>query len=308
MLPDALAFPLTAASLATALGLLAWRRNSVRGTTLAGPWWWSVIALALLAAVETIVALNRNYADASISEPLRLVALTGLFTPFMSQLGAKRPQDRAWHFIVLSLWAILALPAAETLFLQRGQALEVYDARCWFLLALVAVSAANLGLTRWWPSALLIAAAQMLTLAEYLPWLRDSAVADWPSAERIAIGSLLLAIAAGLPCLRIPRRRNVPAWDAHWRDFRDSFGALWAIRVAEQVNQSAEQHDWPFRLRWNGFRLLSNDRPLAESPFETQPILAQVMENLFRRFVDEDWTRARLGKPFAEWKRRGAGW
>jgi hypothetical protein len=47
----------------------------------------------------------------------------------LAVLGAKRPQHAAWSFVVLAFWGILALPAAETYFLQRGQRREMGDAR-----------------------------------------------------------------------------------------------------------------------------------------------------------------------------------
>lgn len=299
--PGWAAYPVIACSLAITLGLLLWKLKSLRGLTLMGPWWWIVIAVVSIASVETLIHFHADYAARPLSEPLRFIALTSLFTPLISLLGAKRPQDGAWHFVVASLWAILALPAAETLFLQRGQALEVYDARCWFLLALIVISALNIGLVRWWPAALLIALAELLTLAEYLPWLRASAVATQASEDRIAAGCLLLLAATVLAAFGIPRQRSVPPWDRLWLAFRDSFGALWAIRIAEQINQVAGQQQWAFRLHWQGFRNIRGE-PLSESPFEQQPVLAQVVENLFRRFVNAAWIERHLGRPLADYK------
>ena len=42
--------------------------------------------------------------------PLDFAAAMIVFCPAMALLGAKRPQDKPWQLIVLSLWGILALP------------------------------------------------------------------------------------------------------------------------------------------------------------------------------------------------------
>jgi hypothetical protein len=301
-LPELFNYIVILIALSIALILLLWQRKAVRGLTLSGPWWWSLIALLALGAVETLIALRADFATPGVSEPLRFIALTSLFTPLMSLMGAKRPQDGAWHFIVVSLWAILALPAAETLFLQRGQALEVYDARCWFMLALVVISALNLGLVRWWPSAVLIALAELLMLAEYLPGLRASLLVEQSPSQRMAIGCCLLAVGTVLLFARVPRLGKVPPWDRLWLAFRDSFGALWAIRIAEQINQIAEKQQWSFRLRWAGFREAATGKALEQSPFEQEPVLGQVVENQFRRFVNVPWIEERLGRSLAELK------
>ena len=306
ILPAWANFPVTIGAIAIGLVFLLRQWRELRGLTLCGPWWWCVVVLMAIAGVETLVAWAPGFGDSAVSEPLRFMALTGLFMPLMSLMGAKRPQHNAWHFIVISLWGILALPALETLFLQRGQALEMYDARGWFLLALVIISALNLGLVRWWPSALLIAAAEVLMLAAYLPGVRVSVVAQWEPTGRIAWGCILLATALAVMQWQRHRQRasSVPAWDRLWLDFRDGFGALWAIRIAEQINQVAEQQQWSFRVKWGGFRSTGSGEPLTQSPFEQRPALGQVVENLFRRFVDRPWMEARLGRSLDDLKAR----
>ena len=53
----------------------------------------------------------------------RFAAAVLSFAPTMALLGAKRPQNGAWQFVVITLWAILALPAFEVLLRGRGEAL-----------------------------------------------------------------------------------------------------------------------------------------------------------------------------------------
>jgi hypothetical protein len=48
--------------------------------------------------------------------------------------------------------------------------------------------------------------------------------------------------------------RRVPATsaDRDWQLFRDRFGAIWALRLAEQFNRAAANGGWPTRLGWFG--------------------------------------------------------
>ncbi len=68
--------------------------------------------------------------DPSWAAPARYIAAMSTFSPIMALLGAKRPQDRGWQFIVATLWAILSLPACE--WLLFGGVAEIHPARFWF--------------------------------------------------------------------------------------------------------------------------------------------------------------------------------
>jgi hypothetical protein len=75
-----------------------------------------------------------------------------------------------------------------------------------------------------------------------------------------------------------------------WCDFRDGFGAVWTLRVAQRVNESATRHQWPVTLDWQGFIDRHSGQPAEELP-------AEVVENLrtlLRRFVSNEWIDKRL--------------
>src|SRR4051794_207498 len=114
-----------AASVLTATGLLfLWlQRRAVAGTTLTAPWWWSVVSLLALALAEFVTAFWKSDSDPSAAA-LRFIAATSTFCPLMALLGAKRPQDRGWQFIVFSLWVVLALPGLEWLLFGGVQELH----------------------------------------------------------------------------------------------------------------------------------------------------------------------------------------
>src|SRR5438132_5998673 len=100
-----------------ALGLV---RPRLRGTTLLAPWWWSLFSLAAVMSVETMLGSSSAGGDVRWAPAARYAAAVTTFGPIMAVLGAKRPQDRAWQFIVLSLLVVLALPSGEALAFRDG--------------------------------------------------------------------------------------------------------------------------------------------------------------------------------------------
>ena len=142
--------PLVAATgFAISLLIVLSIRKKCEGTTLLRPWLWLVVALGTLAFVESLVWLKtRNPAAGPESDvgwiaASRFLSAAALLLPVVSLLGAKRPQDRAWHLIVLSLWVVLSLPAAESYLLRSGGAIQIHDARGWFLWVLVLTGLVN---------------------------------------------------------------------------------------------------------------------------------------------------------------------
>lgn len=241
------------AAAAAALGagilfLLGMARLRNRGTTLVAPWLWAAFSTLAVAGTELAAGLAGEGAHWLV--PLRTIAAMSTFCPLMAVLGAKRPQDRAWQFIVLALWAVLCLPVAEGWLFGAGEPQEIHPARAWFLLVLVGLTAVNYLPTRYWFSSLLFSAGQIAVLSAYLPFGgRGLSGAAGP------LLGLALSLAAAVAVMFGPaakRRTNDPL-DRAWLDFRDRFGTLWALRVAERINASARRYGWPTHLRWTGF-------------------------------------------------------
>ena len=132
--------------------------------------------------------------------PLRFAAAMATFCPLMALLGAKRPQDRAWQFIVFSLWIVLSLPSFE--WLLFGGVAEIHPARFWFLVVLTLIGATNGLTTRYWPSGLLFAGGQLALL---VPFLTSGQV---PLPEEVAgsLGLAAMVLARGPACSDFPRR------------------------------------------------------------------------------------------------------
>ena len=260
------------------LGTLALvrRRGQLVGTTLIAPWWWACGSLWAVGSGEVLLALAAGDAVPAWQPHLRYALAVTTLLPLMAVLGAKRPQDRGWQWVVLSLWVVLNLPVAQAVIYVSREPVVLHPAWGWFLAGLVLLGIANWIATRYWSAALLAAAAQMLLLADQLPWSLVAA-SPWRPVAALALG----VTAIGLWARKLPRVDRVPvgnlpvdnglvgrSLDRVWLDFRDLFGALWSLRVAQRVNAAAEMYDWNVRLGWGGFRAIG---PLAATAAPEQP-------------------------------------
>jgi hypothetical protein len=251
------------------------RRLLVAGeTTLRGPGLWLLAAVAGLALVSAGARLGWG----PPAYAAQFVAASLTICPVVSVLGAKRPQNRAWHFVVAALFVVLVLPVMDSLVLGRGEPMELHVVRRVFLALLIGMGLANYLGTRFWASALLYAAGQIVLFGHAL-----FPRADWTAHWGLSLGSLLIGSAVLLVGLGIPRRRTPPSGLTRaWLDFRDAFGAAWALRVADRLNRAAVKLSWDVRLTWSGFVHCPG------SPDEPQQTAAAArsFRMLLRRFVD----------------------
>lgn len=277
------------ALLAVGLAALARSRSALSETTLLPAWWWAIAALVACSAVEIAAGLLRR--DDSWLAPLRYAAAGLTFCPLLAVLGAKRPQHNAWNLIVLTFWGVVALPVAETFFLQRGQRLEIGDARSWFLWPLILLGPINYLPTRNWPAAILVAAGQLLLLGDYLPLIHRPLFAG---QQLVALGLLVAAVLSTATRARRASEEITP-YDRLWLDFRDTFGLFWALRLQERVSAVSQTNDWPLDLAWSGLVEKASGKPIQQVDPAIEPTLRTSLKGLLRRFVSGRWIAERLG-------------
>ncbi|MBI3838440.1 MAG: hypothetical protein HY288_10970 [Planctomycetia bacterium] len=291
---DTLATGATAALASGSLALLGgaalvWRKPALRGTTLVVPWYWSAVSLAAISLTEILVSLTVSFPPQPWVVPLRFAAAMSSFCPLMALLGAKRPQDRAWQFIVFSLWAILSLPSVE--WLLFGGVQEMHPARFWFLAILICTGALNGTASRFWPSSWLVCLGQMALVMPFF-----SATQSWlPDSRGPQLGLLAIVAGWGLLAAGLPRGGTAATrLDRMWLDFRDAFGVVWSLRVAERINAASAIVGWPVTLGWRGF--YAPDGPSASVP-EMPAAVEESFRALLRRFVSPEWIDQRLIDP-----------
>jgi hypothetical protein len=283
-----------AAPLAMAAVALAalWRGSrAVSGTTLQAPWWWAASSLLAVATSETAIAVFDAGQTAGAAQ-LRLAASTTTFLPLVALLGAKRPQDRGWQFIVLAFWLMLALPAGQAWLLKPDHPPVMHGIWSCFVLLLAVIGVTNYLPTRFWPAALLAGAGQIVLHWDYLP-LRDGMKPDGLSLW--GLGLLASALVAAAVIGRRRRPQGDPL-DRLWIDFRNQYGVVWGLRVAERIDASATARGWDVSLGWQGF-----STPFGGSieaiPSAVRAELEASARTVLRRFVSAEWIDERLAAP-----------
>lgn len=276
-----------------ALLLTAGIRRQLAGTTLSTAWAWAMAGesgwwLSLLAS------LLLGEAEASRLDQFWYWTAVLTVCPPIAVLGARRPTSRVWNwFILVPLVAVLGWPAVTVLVSLPDLApLRVQTpVFVGFLLVLV-MGFGNYAGTRYGLAALLAAVASGLVL---LPASSRADVAFVTAMQFRGWAAILLSVAV-IQASRQGRRPTEAAsrFDRLWFDVRDSFGIVWAIRLQERINITAEQEQWKARLGPLGFEWEEHLSPQERSRTESR--MDHTLRWLLRRFVDSSWIDSRLGR------------
>jgi hypothetical protein len=269
---------LTLPAIGVAVVALAAAAYRLRDTTLMAPLLWAIFPNVLLAAG---LAKDGTIQDAFT----HIVAVTTFCAP-LAILGAKRPQNRAWAFVIIAFLIISSGP--QLLAILTDQQWSVMIVPAWIYYALLA-----LGLVNYLPTRL-CAAAGCWAAAQY-ELLRGNAEIG---AILIPAASLLMVVSGNLNFAR----KRVAGWDVVWRDFRDLYGLTWALRVMDRANALAIASKSPVHLSWRGFRYIppadaasGRGADITASAREIAPLETGLC-SLFRRFVSQRWIDARRDK------------
>jgi hypothetical protein len=204
-------------------------RTSLVFTVIWGWIAWAALSAALLSA-----------GPGSLYAALCLIGCAGV-----AVLGARWPGAAAWQFVVVALLGVMLLPFAEAVL--RDRPLTLSGVRWAFLCLLLALVVVNYLPTRLGIASALIGAAGVMALFPILEWNLNLA----GTAQLFGLGCTCAAPVVGWMCW-IDRRTDRSASDRLWLDFRDRFGAIWALRLKEQFNRSAANAGLAATLTWSG--------------------------------------------------------
>lgn len=279
-----------APALAIALWLVFRARKQLAETTLLAAWRWLLGGLLLWISAWS---LSRDWSGwwpgmQRWTDPLWYATAVLMLCPPIAVLGSRRPGARVWTwFILVPLLFVLGWPAlaawrpSEPL---RPVQLETPSLVGYGLVLVMGVG--NYLGTRFTLPALLYAAALILLVAPF--WASvPGAVPDPPLARILATFSLSGAALVAL--LLVRRQSPTTGLERVWRDFRNWFGIVWALRIQERVNATAAKEQWPARVEQD--RILWTQSPPDPA---VQERLDQTIRWLLRRFVDDSWIDRRM--------------
>lgn len=276
------------------LSLLFVIRKQIAGTTLVGPHNWTILSVtALIAMCLTSGDTSRESSRDAI---IYLVTISTCL-PIVAVLGAKKPQNLPWQWIVGGLWVILAIPAFNAII--HGQpSFELGSIWGCLLIVLIILPVGNYCVTRYRFSALLIAIMQTLlfldcgrlTIGDFAQGVFDRIpIRTTTLALMIALIGILLAYFA-----TVRRRSRVSQPLGHvWHEFSQLYGILWSKRVADRVEHLCAQSHPSILLGQNGFTQRSDAQEFSDTLEHVPAEVEETLKHLLLRFVSRDWLEQR---------------
>ncbi len=274
-------------------GVLARASWLLQETTLRAAMFWAQLAWCFLAI--SLLLPRELHPYIHYSSAVLVVA------PVLAALGAKRPQNGAWQFIVLTLAGVLLLPVVQG-WAYGDLAPHAHPLFRWLVIAHIGLGVGNYVVTRYWVSSLLFGYGA----ARMQGWRHFKA---WPDEVAATIAITLALICAWLVSRRAAKRGL--GLQRLWVDFRDAYGTVWALRVAERLNAAAKQHGWPVEFAWSGILVVDRRPSASEPPRSSEPArpseaaldalppevrhrVERELRSMLRRFVSHAWIVRRL--------------
>jgi hypothetical protein len=259
----------------------AWR--AARGTALTSAVVWAALAVALGLVSQAAACAEPLAAGRPIAGHATYLATLATLAALISVLNARTPGAGAWAILMGLLVLVFLIPWLEAPGLARnpqGLGRLRLDAPWTIFYVLVVVA----GVTNYLPTRYGPAAA----------WLGLGFATEYVALTRAEVairhGGMLWPVfpwtlAAAIWTADGRSRRTGPRRDgleAAWSWFRDHWGVVWALRVQERFNRTAEAQKWPIRLGWYG--VVPADSTVAAVP-ATPGAAEATFKGLLRRFA-----------------------
>jgi hypothetical protein len=284
--PDGRGPALVAVLLATGSLALRGAWQGAAGTALRPGLVWAWAAWGAALAGQIVALGEPSGTGRPWAGHLSYLASIGALAFAVSILNARRPGAGAWSFLTTLLIAIFLIPWLEGSGLARDPAplsrLRL-DSPWWIFFAVLSGAAVVNHLpTRFWAAAVCMGLSWLVELAGLrggMP-VEDRPALWWMSGGLMGLALVLGAVAEIVP--RAPARNDL---ERLWLWFRDHWGVVWALRVRDRFNQSAEALGWPIRLAWPGVVWA----PRREgSPLTVPPEALPMLKGLLHRFASPE--------------------
>lgn len=283
------------AALASAWFPVAKAWKAARDTALRAALTWGALALSL-GMISQAVALGEPWESGRPGAGhWTYLATLATLAATTSVLNARRPGGIAWALLMGLLVLVFVLPWME------GAGLA-HRARGWGRLRLEAPWTLFYGLlvlagvTNYLPTKYSFAAIwlALALVVEYLALTRSGWDAAWRS-RAWSVVPLALSASAWSALVRSLRVEAEPPGPGRlWSWFRDHWGVVWALRVQERFNRTAQTASWPIRLAWHG---LEPAPGLEGDPLPAIPDAAEAtLMTLLRRFANSNRLREAAGR------------
>ncbi len=230
---------------------LAW--HVLAGTALRPATVWAM--LALLIALFAVVFVDTATPGRPRQGLFAHLAFLATLASLVSVLGARKPGESAWAILCGLFLLIGLLPMLEGIGLAKRfdvlDRLRSESPWTYFFVLVIIAGAGNYLPTRFSLPALILGTGLLHHLR--LLWTPEGR-AEWRGEYWFVLPwALAVSISLGAVLARRPRKFEAPApFHQFWIPFRDAWGAAWALRVLERVNQTAARNGWPERLTWFG--------------------------------------------------------
>jgi hypothetical protein len=262
----------------------AWR--GAEGTALLPAIAWAALTIAI-ALISQVIALTEPF-ETGRPGAGQVVYLSSLaaFATLISVLNARTPGGGAWAILMAMLVVVFLVPWLEGSGLAREgggwDRLRLTPPWTIFYGLLVIAGVTNFAPTRFGSSALLLAIGFGIEYAglTQLEWSHATRGRLWSAVPLCWASAAWLA---DVDSLRPPSA--APGLCRLWAWFRNGWGVVWALRVQERFNRTAELSHWPIRLTWHG---VVNASGSWTDPVEIPPAARATLAGLLRRFATED--------------------
>jgi hypothetical protein len=273
------------AGLVLALGPLVQAWRGARGTGLGAAVVWGVVAVALGVVAEALALAEPMAGGRPAAGHVTYLATLAALAGLISVLNARAPGGGAWAVLMVLLVLVFLIPWLEGSGLGRapkGLGRLRLDSPWTIFYGLLVLA----GVTNYLPTRFGLAAA-WLGLGFVLEYLGLTQPGRSAGGRAVIWSAVPWTFAAAVATAEL-RARAAPAasgrLEAVWFWFRDHWGVVWALRVLERFNRSAEAGGWPVRLTWQGVVANGSSPPTASVPVAAEATL----KGLLRRFARPD--------------------